>query len=228
MTLPCYLVRDLLPLYHDKLCAPETAKDIREHLEGCEGCRNVLAALDTSKEAPLPEAEELQRARALQMLRRRLVRGRVLTAVVSALAVLLLLAAGLYGTRAYFSRQYVNADPAALHVRQDGGALYLTADSGVKANCTSATVCEYDGRTVVVFSVYGSVWDSWFGSSLPSGGLDLVRNSEVQAAYYLPYEDYRSLFDRSGVGTETMLTEDQELTALPSDGVLLWQAGQNG
>ena len=62
---------------------------------------------------------------------------------------------------------------------------------------------------------------------LPSGGLDLVRNSEVKAAYYLPYEDYRSLFDLSGIGTETLLTDSQELTALPSDAVLLWQAGQN-
>lgn len=228
MTLPCYLVRDLLPLYHDKLCTPDTAQDIREHLEVCEHCRAALQALDSPKEPPVPDTEELQRAQALQMLRRKLVHSRILTAVVSALAVLLLLAAGLYGTRAYFSRQYVNAEPAALHVRQEGGALYLTADSGVKANCTSATVCEYDGRTVVVFSVYGSVWDGWFGSSLPSGGLDLVRNSDVQAAYYLPYEDYRSLFDLSGVGTEPMLTEDQELTALPSDAVLLWQAGQNG
>lgn len=228
MNLPCYLVRDLLPLYHDKLCAPDTAKDVREHLNSCENCRAALATLEAPVETAIPDTEDLQRAQALQMLQRKLVRSRVLTAILSALAVLLLLAVGLYGARAYFSRQYVNADPAALHVREEDGFLSLTADSGVKANCMSATVCEYGGRTVVVFSVYGSVWDGWFGSSLPSGGLDLVRNSEVKAAYYLPYEDYRSLFDLSGIGTETLLTDSQELTALPSDAVLLWQAGQNG
>lgn len=227
MNLPCYLVRDLLPLYHDKLCAPDTAKDVSEHLDNCESCRAVLEAMDAPGSVPVPSDEDQQRAQALQMLQRKLVRSRVLTAVLSALAVLLLLAIGLYGARAYFSRQYVNADPAALHVSQEDGFLSLTADSGVKANCMSATVCEYGGRTVVVFSVYGSVWDGWFGSSLPSGGLDLVRNSEVKAAYYLPYEDYRSLFDLSGIGTETMLTDSQELTTLPSDAVLLWQAGQN-
>lgn len=225
MKLPCYLVQDLLPLYHDKLCAPDTARDVDEHLDGCETCRAALDALDAPCEEQAPPPEDLQRAQALQMLQRKLVRSRIITAVLSALAVLLLLAVGIYGTRAYFSRQYINADSAALHVRQEEGTLYLTADSGVKANCMSATVCEYNGKTVVLFSVYGSVWDSWFGSSLPSGGLDLVRNGEVKAAYYLPYEEYRALFDLSGMGTESVITENQELTTLPADTVLMWEKG---
>ena len=225
MNLPCYLVRDLLPLYHDKLCAPDTARDVEEHLGGCEACRAALAALDAPEETTVPDAEDLQRAQALQMLQRKLIRSRVITAVLSALSVLLLLAVGIYGTRAYFSQQYINADTSALHVSQEENTLYLTADSGVKANCMSATVCEYNGETVVLFSVYGSVWDSWFGSSLPSGGLDLVRNGEVEAAYYLPYEEYRALFDLSGMGTESVITENQELTTLPADTVLMWEKG---
>lgn len=225
MNLPCYLVRDLLPLYHDKLCAPDTTRDVDEHLGGCEACRAALAALDAPEETTVPDAEDLQRAQALQMLQRKLIHSRVITAVLSALSVLLLLAVGIYSTRAYFSQQYINADTSALHVSQEENTLYLTADSGVKANCMSATVCEYNGETVVLFSVYGSVWDSWFGSSLPSGGLDLVRNGEVEAAYYLPYEEYRALFDLSGMGTESVITENQELTSLPADTVLMWEKG---
>lgn len=225
MILPCYLVRDLLPLYHDKLCAPDTAQDVREHLKGCESCRAALEAMADPGKLSVPEDTDRQRVQALQMLQRKLVRSRLLTAALSALAVLLLLAAGVYGTRAYFSRQYVNADPSALHISRNQDILHLSADSGVKANCMSATVCEYGGQTVVVFSAYGSVWDGWFGSSLPSGGVDLVRNKDVEAAYYLPYEDYRALFDLSGIGTEPSLTDGQKLTAFPSGAVLLWQAG---
>lgn len=225
MNLPCYLVRDLLPLYHDNLCAPDTAKDVEEHLGGCEACRAALVALEAPCEESAPPPEDLQRAQALQMLQRKLVRSRIITAVLSALAVLLLLAVGIYGTRAYFSRQYISADAAALHVRQEEDTLYLTADSGVKANCMSATVCEYNGETVVLFSVYGSVWDSWFGSSLPSGGLDLVRNDEVEAAYYLPYEEYQALFILSDMGTEVAIEENQELNALFNDSVLMWEKG---
>lgn len=225
MNLPCYLVRDLLPLYHDKLCAPDTVRDVEEHLDGCEDCRAALAALDAPEEKSVPDTEDLQRAQALQMLQRKLVRSRILTVVISILAVVLVLFAGVYFTHAYFSTRYIDADPSALHVSREENTLYLTADPGVKANCMSATVCEYNGKTVVFFSVYGSVWSSWFGSSLPSGGLDLVRNGEVEAAYYLPYEEYRALFDLSGMGTESVITENQELTTLPADTVLMWEKG---
>ncbi|MBM6715126.1 zf-HC2 domain-containing protein [Gemmiger formicilis] len=229
MTLPCYLVRDLLPLYHDNLCAPDTAKDVSKHLETCESCRTALQALDMPDGAsPTYEEEDLQRAQALQLLHRRLLRSRVLTVLVSALAVLLLLVAGAYFTHAYFSTRYLDADPAALQVSRENDVLYLASGSGVKANRMSATVCEYGGDTVVVFSVYGSVWDSWFGSGLPAGGLNLVRNGEVKKAYYLPYRDYLSVFDRSDPESAVFLTENSELTALPPDAVLMWQAGTNG
>ena len=225
MNLPCHLVRDLLPLYHDKLCSPDTAQDVEEHLGGCEACRAALDALDTPKDLPVPDAGDLQRAQALQMLQRKLVRSRVITVVVSALAAVLVLFAGIYFTHTHFSAQYIDADPSALHVSREENILYLTADPGVKANRMSATVCKYNGETVVFFSVYGSIWDSWFGDSLPSGGLDLVHNGAVEAAYYLPYEEYRVLFDLSGIGTQFAITENQEPSPLLTDAVLMWENG---
>ena len=39
MKLPCYLVRDLLPLYKDQVCEPDTAAAVKEHLEECSDCR---------------------------------------------------------------------------------------------------------------------------------------------------------------------------------------------
>lgn len=223
MNLPCYLIRDLLPLYHDKLCAPDTAQDVEEHLGGCEACRAALDALDIPKDLPAPDAADLQRAQALQMLQRKLVRSRILTAVISALAAALVLFMGVNFAHACFSTQYIDADPSALHVSREENILYLTADPGVKANRMSATVCKYNGETVVFFSVYGSIWDGWFGSSLPSDGLDLVRNSAVEAAYYLPYEEYRVLFDLSGTGTQCAIADNQGPSSLLADAVLMWE-----
>ena len=40
--LPCTVVRDLLPLYHDGVVSSGTGELIEEHLEGCESCRNEL------------------------------------------------------------------------------------------------------------------------------------------------------------------------------------------
>ena len=60
MKLPCYLVRDLLPLYKDEVCEPETAADVREHLEGCPDCRTLWETLQTA--APLEEAVDQAKA----------------------------------------------------------------------------------------------------------------------------------------------------------------------
>ena len=74
MKLPCYLVRDLLPLYKDEVCDPQTAADLKEHLAGCESCRAALAALAAEPAARAVEAEKQQAdAVALRLLRRRLV-----------------------------------------------------------------------------------------------------------------------------------------------------------
>lgn len=45
MKLPCALVRDLLPLYHDQVCAPESRAAVEEHLKDCEACQGVCRAL---------------------------------------------------------------------------------------------------------------------------------------------------------------------------------------
>ena len=36
---PCELIQDLLPQYHDNVCATKTAQAVEEHLQGCEACQ---------------------------------------------------------------------------------------------------------------------------------------------------------------------------------------------
>ena len=92
MKLPCYLVRDLLPLYKDEVCDPQTAADLKEHLAGCESCRAALAALAAEPAARAVEAEK-QRADAvaLRLLRRRLVVRWIAIALATAVLTLALL-----------------------------------------------------------------------------------------------------------------------------------------
>ena len=42
MKLSCDIIRDLLPLYYDKVCSDDTNKVIEEHLEECESCSEIL------------------------------------------------------------------------------------------------------------------------------------------------------------------------------------------
>ncbi len=43
--LPCDVVRDLLPLYHDEVCSEASRQMIEEHLSTCKDCRAELAAI---------------------------------------------------------------------------------------------------------------------------------------------------------------------------------------
>lgn len=50
----CGIIQDLLPLYHDGVCSPESRTEVEEHLKTCPDCRAALAVMD----APLPEVEK--------------------------------------------------------------------------------------------------------------------------------------------------------------------------
>ena len=38
----CGIIQDLLPLYHDGVCSPESRTEVEEHLKTCPDCRAAL------------------------------------------------------------------------------------------------------------------------------------------------------------------------------------------
>lgn len=54
MNYPCGLIRDLLPLYHDDVCSPESRNAVEKHCAGCTECRKILDDLGS-----LPEPCEM-------------------------------------------------------------------------------------------------------------------------------------------------------------------------
>lgn len=42
MKLSCNVIKDILPLYYDKICSEESKAIVEEHLKDCDECRNVL------------------------------------------------------------------------------------------------------------------------------------------------------------------------------------------
>lgn len=53
----CNVVRDLLPLYLDHLCEEETGKEIKDHLEDCEECRQRWEELGSPVESVIDQLE---------------------------------------------------------------------------------------------------------------------------------------------------------------------------
>ncbi len=47
MKIPCEIIRDLLPLYHDNVCSKKSYDLVEEHLKTCEDCKLELEKIDT-------------------------------------------------------------------------------------------------------------------------------------------------------------------------------------
>lgn len=43
MSVSCEVIKDLLPLYYDDVCSPESRKLVDEHLQTCKECTEALA-----------------------------------------------------------------------------------------------------------------------------------------------------------------------------------------
>ena len=62
MKLPCELIQDLLPLYHDQVCSPASREAVEVHLQNCPACQRVLDAMgeDLLTPAEIEEEKELR------------------------------------------------------------------------------------------------------------------------------------------------------------------------
>ncbi len=71
MTADCAVVTDLLPLYYDRVCSPQSRALVEAHLAGCASCRGALAALGQNVGVESDHREEAAPMRALASLLRR-------------------------------------------------------------------------------------------------------------------------------------------------------------
>lgn len=60
MKLPCELIEDLLPLYHDEVCSEKTKVLVEEHLAHCKSCQSILKSIDYDIIAPKQDSESVE------------------------------------------------------------------------------------------------------------------------------------------------------------------------
>ena len=48
MRISCEIIRDLLPLYHDRVCSKESMTVIEEHLTACDSCKAELQGMQSN------------------------------------------------------------------------------------------------------------------------------------------------------------------------------------
>ena len=112
MKLECDVIRDLLPLYAEKLASPASSALVEQHLAECPACRTELEQM----EKPVPVQPEPQPDAPLKNIRSSLNRRRLRTMLCS-FAAALALAAVLYGAVFGFTDTFValfNSESSAL------------------------------------------------------------------------------------------------------------------
>lgn len=87
MKLPCELIRDMLPLYHDGVCSTVSKTLITGHLKECTDCQKVLNRIETELEMPPLEADE---AKPLKSIKKRWTIKTWLTGLLIGIAVIFL------------------------------------------------------------------------------------------------------------------------------------------
>lgn len=237
MKLPCYLVRDLLPLYKDEVCELETADDVKEHLDGCPDCRHLWETMqDTAPlEGDVVQAREQEQTAALRRVKSTQRKKRVLIAVAAVLATLCVVCLGLRLVYDYASNTYLDYDVDNIlkleyeeHPEEGenpwaGDGLYITLAPEAYSSLSWTCVLDTEEGNVLLFTLGCSLWHQWLGTTwyggeadayargiCTTGGYGRTTVENLTAAYYLPYSEFK-------------IWVEQEKQELPEDAVLVWQ-----
>ena len=151
MKISCDVIMDLLPLYHDGVCAENSKKIVEEHIAECESCKGVLDRLrnNTLDNRIKTESENVVGHHKKAVKRKAVFWG--ISIGVAVLTLVLLLDA-LYSGDEWFS---VIVIPALYSIYL---ALFLI-NRHVKSNAyTRAGLCVITGTALLVIYVTVSVW----------------------------------------------------------------------
>lgn len=231
MKLPCYLVRDLLPLYKDEVCEPETAADVKEHLDDCPDCRHLWETMqDTAPlEGEVVQAREQEQTAALRRVKSTQRKKRVLT-VLATLLVVILLGGGGLGVYFHAAETYleypqesilsVGEGPISEQWRIKGKGIVLKLDPAQLASIQWSQVLNTPKGDVMVFTLGRSQWDVWTHAQWSDDSYEILLYTEamdgaasmerLKEVYYLPYSKFESWVD-------------SESQLVPEDAILLWQ-----
>lgn len=92
MNVPCKVIKDLLPLYLDKVCSEESRNIVEEHLKECPDCRKFhdeLVAADSIQIDPETAECERQKAASLKSVKKRIAGKQIIIALIVVLAIII-------------------------------------------------------------------------------------------------------------------------------------------
>lgn len=163
MKVPCSVIQDLLPLYHDNVCSPESSAMIEEHLKDCEACQEEFHKLEESPLAQTVGEEEIERVKAKRIKKVRMVlrKKRVRIAVITVVVVLILCIPAWFA----MNLRFLSAKPDMLeNISVEGDVMNLTLKDPVWRYfiSTDTGYLEENGEQIPVMIISSSISPSQF------------------------------------------------------------------
>ena len=234
MKTPCSVIRDLLPLYQDGVCSPESRQLVEEHLEECETCRAEWERMSAPIPTAHPQVEERTVAQAASSAwkrgrQRAFSKGFVIAAVLAAVTCLCM-AILFFSQEPPFEFYGVLSDPT-FHPNTGSVSFQLSVDDGYPVSI----VVDEDTK---VFSPF----DAYPGQALKDGSIStplrvfvqldqapviLYEEEEETTAYHAKlveltaYQTSDTLPLSDGTQVEVWQGTMESLYALPQGPVLL-------
>lgn len=71
MKYPCGIIKDILPLYIDEVCTPESKEAVEEHISNCESCKSFYDAMQSTDgfSVPISVEEDVSMANSLKAVK---------------------------------------------------------------------------------------------------------------------------------------------------------------
>ena len=79
MKIDCEIIKDLLPLYHDEAVSEKTAEAVKEHLEGCTGCKDEYEKISAT--LPVQKGEKTTGEKFARFMKRHRIKQAILVGV---------------------------------------------------------------------------------------------------------------------------------------------------
>lgn len=174
MKLPCKVIEDMLPMYHDCICSDETATLIEEHLKDCPKCAQVLNALHNHIDIPETPVDDLKPLARIQKKWINCKRSYIRRGICITLAALLLIGAALssiwyFSYAKYYFRMADNMErtPAENAFTSSD---YTTVRDGYRfevwmpilfSNSGFARVMDENGLVMFVYPEAGGAYSFW-------------------------------------------------------------------
>ncbi len=197
MKLDCYIVKDLLPSYVDKLTSDETCKDIEEHLEECKNCNKefeqMIKPMSISDKEKLDNTQEMHYFRKCKKKYSTMVKLLIIIAVTCAL-----LFAGLVITLTW-----------AYHQQYNNNAVSNYLCISINDNETIDFIGEYDGYKIYTYKLEEAYFIDFFANRIEikdafeNGNISLkdmtkhleLVNTENNTKIY-EFENYQIIFSQ--------------------------------